>query len=618
MKKIIVGLLLLLGMQEFGLSSNKFSQVGASWLLIPVSPTLNGMGEIGVCLPSDDIYAGYFNPANGIYGYRGLSLAYSGYKTDWLPELVSNFEFGNSVLGLSILPKGLPLQMVFSLYKTIFDFGMSTPTDEDGNLIYRHHPLLTLDAFSFASRYKNTFIKIPVDISAGMTMKKVVYDFDFAPGDSGKSNNVFYDAGVLLSSPLKIRLKSNTKLDIIPAFGYSISNIGKEIYFKSPDFAVPAPRYARVGLSLTMNLALTNGLNLIGYRQGRSAGDVLYHPRNDGNPPFQYQSGLGDIDFVKNVLDYQGNEEVEISWGQEVVFLDFYALRWGRYLDLGGDNKERRTGYSFYSTGLLRLIGYATQCDLINQISEHLTVSYNHSKIIYDNYYDSWTPRAGTKFKSWTFTLNNVDCKFRPSETEAQNINLPENPISVIAGINISDIRLAEQELQDKVVKRKSGYKIGIESRFGWIVTGMAFDQRGANYLLEATMDPDIHLFDFNIIDNYNYISFYGLLSVPVIKRVRIFGGLETGDCISRKATLKIESGELSDEEIEETEDVPPTNINWDYGLKAGLDFMIFKSFGIRAAYYHGFNYIFNKTDVFYFLPNSKHRNIELSLIYKL
>jgi len=615
MKKIIVGLLFFLVMQEFGLSSNKMSQVAATWLLIPVSPTLNGMGEIGVGLPSADIYAGFFNPANGIYGYRGLSLAYSGYKTNWLPQL-SDFKFGHSVLGLSILPKSLPFQMVFSLYQTILDFGLQTPTDEDGNIIYKYRSLYTADAFSLASRYRNTFIKIPIDISAGITMKKVVQSY--APGDSGKINNVFCDAGVLLSSPLKLGSNSNIKLDIIPAFGYSISNIGREIYYKSPDMADPAPRYARVGLSLTMNLVLNNDWNLVSYRWGRSAGDILYRPRNDGNPPFQYQSGLGDIDFVKNVLDYQGNEEVEISWGQEVVFLDFYALRWGRYLDLGGDLKERRTGYSFYSTGLLRLIGYATQCDLINQISEHLTVSYNYSKIIYYNYYNSLNARVDTKFKSWTFTLNNIDWKSRPSEREVQKEIHPKFPISIITGINIADVRINKQEYKEKdikAIKMNPGYKIGIESKFGLIITGIAFDQRGANYLGEAKIDPDIHLFDFNIIDNYNYVSLYGLLSIPVIKRIRIFSGIETGDCIRREVILQIAAGELSDENIEEHEDLPPTNINWDYGLKVGADFMIFKSLGLRAAYYHGFNYVFKEVTA---LPNNKHRNIEFSLIYQL
>jgi hypothetical protein len=296
------------------------------------------------------------------------------------------------------------------------------------------------------------------------------------------------------------------------------------------------------------------------------------------------------------------------------MFIDIFAYRWGRILDLNSFSFERKrsTGYSFYSSGLLRLIGQFYQNRIIDRLSDHLTISYNYSILINDN---EWNEKLETEYRSWSIVLKNIEQIFKPDEIKTKEIVRRDNPFSVVAGINISDFRLAEQELQEKVIKRKSGYKIGFESRYGWFVSGIAIDQRGANYLLEATMDPDIHLFDINIIDNYNYMTFYGLLSVPIVKRVRVFAGLEAGDCLSRKATGELVWGDDSDKD---TEDIPPTNINWDYGLKAGLDFMIFKSFGLRAAYYHGFNYIFDKTDVIDFIPNRKHRNIEFSLIYKL
>ncbi|HRS52760.1 MAG TPA: hypothetical protein P5268_10655 [Candidatus Marinimicrobia bacterium] len=615
MKKILIGFLLVTILIDSGMASTGLSQCGASWLLNPVSPTLNGMGQIGVCLPSDDIYAGYFNPANGIYGYRGLSFSFSKYKTDWLPNLVSDMFLNHSVIGINLLPERLPLQVTFSRYKTTFDLGKYIYMDEYGNEIYRHHPILTADAYSVAPRYRASLLKIPIDLSVGLTRKKVIQEYGL--GDSSKSQNVFYDAGVLLSLPFKLNSSNGIGLNITPAFGYSISNIGKYIYFRSVEFADPSPRYARVGVSLSMNLTLDNDWNLVGYRQGRMAGDALFIPQTDDDSPFRYQSGIGDINFIKNVLDYQGSEEVDVSWGQEIMFIDFFAYRWGRFLELSSysNEHERSMGYSFYSSGLLRLIGQFYRNKVIDLLSDHLAISYNYAKLINDN---DWNEKMETEYRSWSIVLKNIEQLFKPDKIKTKAIIRRDNPFTAVAGINISDIRFAEKEWQEKVVKRKSGYKIGFEARYRWFVSGIAIDQRGANYLFEATIDPDIHVFDFNIIDSYNYTSFYGLLSVPVIKRVRVFGGLEVGDCISRKATLKIESGELSDEEIEETKDIPPTNLNWDYGLKAGLDLMIFRSFGLRAAYYHGFNYIFDKTDVIDFLPNRKHRNIEFSLIYKL
>lgn len=58
-------------------------EIGAEWLLTPTSPTFRGMGEIGVCLPSEDNSSRYFNPANGLYGDHGISP---------LPELSQSFQ----------------------------------------------------------------------------------------------------------------------------------------------------------------------------------------------------------------------------------------------------------------------------------------------------------------------------------------------------------------------------------------------------------------------------------------------------------------------------------------------------------------------------------------------
>jgi hypothetical protein len=227
-----------------------------------------------------------------------------------------------------------------------------------------------------------------------------------------------------------------------------------------------------------------------------------------------------------------------------------------------------------------------------------------------DNYYEN--ARNGTKFKSVIFSLNNVDQIFWPDKREEMSYIRKDNPFSLIAGMNISDVRIRDIEIADAThIKVKPGAKFGLESRFGPVIVGAEFDQRGANYKYHLEYD-EFPFFYFKIRDTYNYFSFYGLLSYSLLPRLRIFGGLEAGDCISRTATAELDWGDDSEEE---TEDVPPINLNWDYGLKVGADLMIFKSFGIRAAYYHGMNYIFEYTDI---ITNCKNRSGELSLIYKL
>lgn len=349
MKKILAGFILLTGLLG---TASAHSGAGAIWLLIPPSPTLNGMGEIGVCLPSDDIYAGYFNPANGIYGYRGLSFSYSGYKTSWLPGLVSDIDLYHDVMGLNLLPERFPLQIMLSRYKTLLDLGEQTAIDSLGNEIGTFNSGMTANAYSLATRYHDTFFRIPFDISLGVTKKKVIQDLvpdEYLDEGSGTSRNIFYDAGFLFSLPLKFNNGKSYQLNVTPAFGYSVSNIGNKIVFISEERANPTPKCARVGVSLTANLSLSNGLKLIEYKQGRAAADVLI---KDSDSQIEYQSGLGDIDFVKNVLLSKGNEEVETSWGQEIAILDFYSLRFGRRLDISGRVHLWETGHGFLSAGL--------------------------------------------------------------------------------------------------------------------------------------------------------------------------------------------------------------------------------------------------------------------------
>lgn len=242
-----------------------------------------------------------------------------------------------------------------------------------------------------------------------------------------------------------------------------------------------------------------------------------------------------------------------------------------------------------------------TNIGLFNTISDYLTISYNYS---------SWAESrshvlSGTEFSSWTITLNNIDRIIKPAKPGERKYVRKDNPISIIGGMNFSDIRIKDDDLREEAdIKMKTGFKIGIESRFGPFIAGMAFDQRGARYNFNLPLIEDIIEFNLDVKDTYNYFSFYGLVSYPVMKRLRIFSGVEAGDCIGRR--VKIE---------DESENVPSVNINWDYGLRAGADVMIFKTVGLRTSYYHGLNYIFDYTDI---LTNCKNRSIELSLIYKL
>ncbi len=99
---------------------------------ISPSPSMNGMGEIGVCLPDGDPVTGYFNPANGLRSYNGVSVAYSNMETNWLQNLASDIKLKHSYLGLNLIPAKYPFQLVLSRQITILDLGEGSQMSSKG------------------------------------------------------------------------------------------------------------------------------------------------------------------------------------------------------------------------------------------------------------------------------------------------------------------------------------------------------------------------------------------------------------------------------------------------------------------------------------------------------
>lgn len=85
-----------------------------------------------------------------------------------------------------------------------------------------------------------------------------------------------------------------------PVFGYSVSNIGKEIKFNiedsNPD---PTPKHLRIGVSSIFNIHHEKLGNIFTWLISHSASDILVIPRYSDDDPIQYKYGLGDVNFVK-------------------------------------------------------------------------------------------------------------------------------------------------------------------------------------------------------------------------------------------------------------------------------------------------------------------------------
>lgn len=594
MKKLIYFCFIIALISSYSIAQ---SEAGAIWLLIPSSSTLNGMGEIGVCLPENDPVASYFNPANGLGAYKSISVTTADMETKWLQNLASDIKLKHSYFGFNLIPIKYPIKLVVHRQNTILDLGEQIYIDEYGNELGRFSSKMSARAYSVSAQYSGKFWKIPVDVSCGISRKNVVQNLipdEYLPSGSGTSKNIFYDTGVLAAIPLTLNIKNKWNFSISPAFGYSMSNIGDSIVFIDAAKADPAPRLARTGISLSLKIDLNDNWNLFEFRGGRAAADVLIKPRINNEEPIRYQSGFGDINFIENVILSRSDPELEVSRGHEVSFLDIYSRRFGRRIDVAGKINLFEYGYGINSTGMLNLLHYLTKARFLSLVNQYVNVRYNYSK--WTGGYDH--PLDKTEFSSYTWSINNIDkiVKWVFERYGYDKLSLNRTGLTIVGGMNWSTMNFSDETVQKKAkVKFGQGYDFGIETKLKYIIPGISLTQYSADYRL---------YYRFKISESYHYLTFYSLIPYSIFKPITVLGGAQISNCIGRTVKLEDNSGSLNCKEY-----------SFNYGLITGIDLMINSAIGFRISYNYWLRNIKNE-----FIENKPFRlsGIRTNLLIKL
>lgn len=579
------------------------SNAGAIWLLNSASTSLNGIGEIGVCIPDRDLSAGYFNPANGIKSYKSISLSYSNMETKWLQNLASDLNLKYSYLGLNLIPDKYPFQFVITKQDHVLDLGEQIYMDEYANELGRFSSRMSAHGYSVAARYFNKFRRIPMDISFGITRKNVIQNLvpdKYLSSGSGTSENIFYDVGILASLPISYTIKDKWSISISPAFGYSISNIGDSIVFVDPANADPGPRLARAGISLSAKISLHEGLNLFEFRGGRAASDLLVLPIYNQEEPIRYQSGFGDIRFIKNITQSKSDSAVEVSRGHEVTFFDIYSYRFGRRVDVAGKIDLYEYGYGINSGGILDILHYLTRIRPLFILNQYVSVRYDYSK---------WTDDGGrplddTEFSSYTISINNTDklIKWAIDRYGVDREIFNQIGLTILSGVNFSIINFNDKDVQKNAkVKYDRGGDFGIETKFNWLTMGLSYTQYSVRYQIKVL--ADIFRFTPMLNEIYHYFTFYSLLTYSIIKPINLFGGIQIANCIGRN--VKVDNT---------TECYNSAKYSLNYGLITGIDILPNSWFGIRISY----NYWLRELNNIFNDESFRINGIRLNILIKL
>lgn len=412
MKKQIFFLLLVLLPLTLSLPQG---EAAIPFLQLPVSPSLNGMGATGTSLPSDDTYGFLYNPAQLGYSSQTNNFSFIFYpgNVDWL---------NSNILTLS----GIGINLGYN-FQSLIDFplsvgiGFANPELNYGEFIRTGvgdpTPIGTFEAKDYYYAYSlGAGIDYYVQFYAGITYKSITSILSDQPvGEEqgpGKAEASAIDYGFLLNVPIIRLIDDNLSFNLgqdIPAmpyfnlsFGFAKSNIGDEVSYIDIAQAEPLPRTARIGygISTGINLQIEETIiNVFDIAFTFDAEDILINRDTLGR--FDYQSGLGDIDFSKNVIQIKGDDKVVSRAGLQISLLETLVIRNGHFSGRGFDERKSN-GLEIRAKGLLKLLDKFSGDPTVKFISDHFDLRYYNTTYFADHFFE-------TKINGVALVINGFD-----------------------------------------------------------------------------------------------------------------------------------------------------------------------------------------------------------------
>lgn len=397
--KSLLGIFLLL----FSLLNFSFAQGEGAlpFTTVQQSPLLLGAGQIGVSIPNDEVLGFYYNPA--ILGYSArnnhASITVMPNKTNWdLPsqfQINSNYTFNNYGLNFGYnLAKSkleLPISIGIGYLHNKFDYGNFILTSE-----YSPEPIGevenydTFDSFSFGVGI-DYFLKFNLGISLKLYDSKMGGRNVRMNAEPYSVDGTIFDYGALLIFPISelfmkninFNISNSTILKPIANFsmGYSLANIGDEIYYVDPSQSDLFSRTGRLGYTFEIgsDIFLEDiKLNFFKYSFTAEANDILIE-RISGNS--QYQSGIGDINFSDHLINLKSDDKVMVHKGHILRLFDTVILTYGSFDGHGYQSPRETNGLGFTSNGIFKLLNNQIQEPSINYILEHFVIEYFNSDV---------------------------------------------------------------------------------------------------------------------------------------------------------------------------------------------------------------------------------------------
>src|SRR6267143_145050 len=401
-------------------------EAAVPFLLISPYAESNAMGLSSVSTFTDDPLAALDKPAHlGMQSLRNyFSSGYNynkllpGFQQSDLWYRTFAFNAGINLKKLWGIEPELGIGAAYSrIRENLGDFIVTGPDPT---------PLGTYTAYETSDQYTLSIgINYWIKASEGITFKHI-YSNLFPPGGGiqqmpAKNPTVdSYDYGFLFDVPI-VEVASRISQEPImisghwaPLFnlrlGFAKNNLGNKgvTYFDliQPD---PLPRYARIGIGFNLGVRYSDekvDIQPVSFKWTIEANDILvrrYPALIDSSSQmvlrdasWEYQTGLGDINFFDEVILGRGNPQTIKKKGWELTFGGLFSLRGGRFEEdpNHGNRHFSTSGWGFRTSGITKWIGSE---NVFGFILNHVDIRYDHSDLTTD---EVDHPLSGTTFDS--------------------------------------------------------------------------------------------------------------------------------------------------------------------------------------------------------------------------
>jgi len=358
-------------------------------LTLPVSPKSAGAGGTGTANIQSDAFGYWNNPA-----YLGYASERSFVSGGFYPGVIdwgglNNYAISNYTINSYAISAGYNLQQQYDWLPVSIGVAYSGWQYNYGDIFgYSFGAKDKYNAYSFSLGLHTI-----VNISTGLTVKSINSVLEDTPGRRSETDLTALDYGILLNLPLNnflnqplkfnIDNKNSVYMDVDYNIGYSIQNVGDEIYYEDEAQKDPLPRTARLAHNINLSFRLHSeaiNIKLLNLSYSIDAVDILVQKSPwdsvTSASKFDYQGLLGDIKPLKTLFLGKGDNHVLVRKGLEIELGEILYLSWGGFDGVLYPNMNT-SGFGLKLTGLLKISNMLFPGTIISQLINKVDIQYN-------------------------------------------------------------------------------------------------------------------------------------------------------------------------------------------------------------------------------------------------